>query len=169
MCLPVQSGASGVYHKRMKSRSRIYLHFFQSPTGISVKQTECVQWWPHSTGQSQEEVSWRSRLSLSRVSPFSVARMFQVQLQLRPSCVLLLPVWVFSRCPGFLPHSKTMNIKLIGDFWLLLSVSDPRCIGSGCWNSTLLVSWLRNKSDENRTDGIKPKRSERKHEFTAAY
>lgn len=36
----------------------------------------------------------------------SIERMFQGQIQLRPSCVPLMPVWVFSRYSGFLPHPE---------------------------------------------------------------
>lgn len=125
-----------------------YLHVLQSTTGVGVRPScsgdntgsERVQW-------GQEEVSWRSRLSLLVISPCSGARMFQAFLCF---CSCLCG---FS--PGALVSShaqKKMSIKLMGDFWLLLSASDPACIGNGCWNSTFLVSWLRNKK-RRKEDG----------------
>lgn len=110
------------------------------------------------TQQSQEEVSWRSRLSLSL--PLVEQECSRFSCSSGPPVFCSTPVWVFSRCPGFLPHSKNMNIKLIGDFWLLLSVSDPGCIGSGCWNSTFIVSLNKKQKPREDNDGVKPKRGE---------
>lgn len=62
----------------------------------------------------------RKRSAVGHDSPYllvSIERMFQGQIQLRPSCVPLLPVWVFSRYSDFLPHSeKTWALSWLETF-----------------------------------------------------
>lgn len=90
---------------------RIHLHFLQSTLKhelwirwtVMFRRCQWSQWRPVSGALANP----RKRSAVGHDSPFllvSIAINFQVQIQLRPSCVPLMSVWVFSRYSGFHPH-----------------------------------------------------------------